>query len=71
VGVLGGGGVVVMEQVPHGSRRDKGRGDLVLPATMAAVGALQRGWAAVVRCKGGMGGGASAHGGGHACGGHG
>jgi hypothetical protein len=27
------------------------------------------GWAAVVRCKGGMGGGASAHGGGHACGG--
>jgi hypothetical protein len=32
-----------MEQVPHGSRRDKGRGDLVLPATMAAVGALQRG----------------------------
>jgi hypothetical protein len=26
-------------------------------------------WAAVVRCKGGMGGGASAHGGGHACGG--
>jgi hypothetical protein len=43
----------------------------VLPAMMAAVGALERGWAAVVRCKGGMGGGASAHGGGHACGGHG
>jgi hypothetical protein len=36
-------GVVVMEQVLRGSRRDKGRGDLVLPATMAAVGALQRG----------------------------
>jgi hypothetical protein len=32
-----------MEQVPHGSRRDKGRGDLMLPATMAAVGALQKG----------------------------
>jgi hypothetical protein len=46
----------------------EGKGGLV-PAMMAAVGALQRGWAAVVRCKGGMGGGASAHGGGHACGG--
>jgi hypothetical protein len=31
-----------MEHVPHGSRRDKGRGDLVLPATMAAAGVLQR-----------------------------
>jgi hypothetical protein len=42
----------------------------VLPAMMATVGALERGGrAAVVRCKGGMGGGASAHGGGHACGG--
>jgi hypothetical protein len=42
----------------------------MLPATMA-VGALQKGaWVAVVRCKGGMGGG-SAHGGGHACEGHG
>jgi hypothetical protein len=46
----------------------QGEGGL-LPATMA-VGALQKGvWVAVVRCKGGMGGGASAHGGGHACGG--
>jgi hypothetical protein len=37
-------GVVVMEQVPRGSRCDKGeRGGLVLPATMVAVGALQRG----------------------------
>jgi hypothetical protein len=58
-GCLGGCGVVVMEQVTRGSRCDKGRGGL-LPATMA-VGALQRG---VV-------GGASAHGGGHACEGHG
>jgi hypothetical protein len=52
----------------------------MLPATMVAVGALQRGcgavvvrckggWASVVRCKGGVGGGTSAHGGGHACGG--
>jgi hypothetical protein len=32
-----------MEQVLRGSRRDKGRGNLVLPATMAALGALQRG----------------------------
>jgi hypothetical protein len=36
---------------------------------LPAVGALQRGrGAAVVRCKGGVGGGGSAHGGGHACG---
>jgi hypothetical protein len=28
-------------------------------------------WAAVVRCKGGAWGGGCAHGGGHACGGHG
>jgi hypothetical protein len=41
--VLGGCGVVVMEQVPRGSRRDMGRGGLVLPAMMAAAGALQRG----------------------------
>jgi hypothetical protein len=34
------------------------RGDLVLPAMMAAVGALQRGvWVAVVHCKGGVWGG--------------
>jgi hypothetical protein len=45
----------------------EGKGGLV--SAMEAVGALQRGWAAVVRCKGGMGGSASAHGGGHACGG--
>jgi hypothetical protein len=55
--VLEGGRVVVMEQVIRGSRSDKGKGGL-LPATMA-VGALERG----------VGGGASAHGGGHACGG--
>jgi hypothetical protein len=53
VGVLG-CGVMVMEQVTHGNRRDMGRG-MVLLAVMA-VGVLQRGrWAAVVRCKGGMG----------------
>jgi hypothetical protein len=56
--VLGGCGVMVMEQVPHDSRRDMGREGL-LPTTMEVVGALQR-W--------GVGGG-SAHGGGHACGG--
>jgi hypothetical protein len=59
-GVLGGGGcgVVVMEQVTRGSRCDKGKGGLLL-ATMA-VGALQKGaWVAVVRCKGGMGGGSA------------
>jgi hypothetical protein len=57
-----------MEQVTRGNRRDKGEGGM-LPTTMAVVGALQRGWASVVHCKGGMGDGASAHGGGHACGG--
>jgi hypothetical protein len=31
-----------MEQVPRGSGCNKGRGGLVLPAMMAAVGALQR-----------------------------
>jgi hypothetical protein len=41
-GVLGGCGVVVMEQVTQGSRCDKGKGGL-LPAPMAVVGALQRG----------------------------
>ena len=53
-------GVVVIEYVLRGNRCDGGEGGLV-PAMMAAVGALQRG---------GVGGG-SAHGGGHACGGHG
>jgi hypothetical protein len=44
--------------VTRGSRCDKGKGGL-LPATMA-VGALQKGtWAAVVRCKGGVGGGSA------------
>jgi hypothetical protein len=57
--VLEGCGVVVMEQVTRGSRCDKGKGRTVLPAMMAAVGALQRGV-----------GGGSAHGGGHACVGH-
>jgi hypothetical protein len=51
-----GGGVVVMEQVPRGSRRDKGRGAGVAGGGCAA--------------KGKWGGGA-AHGGGHACRGHG
>jgi hypothetical protein len=46
----------------------QGEGGL-LPGTMAIVGALQGGLAAIVRCKGGVGGGASAHRGGHACGG--
>jgi hypothetical protein len=51
-------GVEVMEQVTRGSRCDKGKGGL-LPATMA-VGALQKGaWVAVVRCKGGVGGGSA------------
>jgi hypothetical protein len=49
-----------MEQVPRGSRCNGGEGGL-LPVTMAAVGALPRG----------AGGGGSAHGGGHACGGKG
>jgi hypothetical protein len=40
-------GVVVMEQVPHGSKHDKGRGTVLL-AVMAVVGALQRGSGAVV-----------------------
>jgi hypothetical protein len=48
-----------MEQVTRGSRCDKGKGAVLL-AVMVAVGALQRGV-----------GGGSAHGGGHACGGHG
>jgi hypothetical protein len=50
VGVLGGCGVVLMEQVTRGSKCNKGKGSL-LPTTMA-VGALQKGaWVAVVRCK--------------------
>jgi hypothetical protein len=40
-GVLGGCGVVVMEQVTRGSMRDMGRG-MVFLAVMV-VGALQRG----------------------------
>ena len=45
-----------MEQVTRGSRCDKGKGGLMLPAMMAAVGALQRGsGAVVVRCKRGRG----------------
>jgi hypothetical protein len=40
--VVLGCGVAVMEQVPRGSRCDEGEGGL-LPATMVAVGALQRG----------------------------
>jgi hypothetical protein len=59
-----------MEQVTQGSRYDGG--GMVLLAVMVAVGALQRGvWVAVVRCKRGVWGGGKAHGGGHACEGHG
>ena len=36
-------GVVVMEQVLRGSGATREGGDLVLPATMAVVGALQKG----------------------------
>jgi hypothetical protein len=39
--------VVVMEQVPRGSKHDNGRGTVLL-AVMAVVGALQRGSGAVV-----------------------
>jgi hypothetical protein len=47
-----------MEQATQGSRCDKGKGGL-LPAMMA-VDALQEGaWVAVVRCKGGVGGGSA------------
>jgi hypothetical protein len=45
--VVLGCGVAVMEQVPRGSKHDKGRGTVLL-AVMAAVGALQRGSGAVV-----------------------
>ena len=54
VGVLG-CGVAVMEQVTRGNKHDKGRGAGVAGSGCAA--------------KGKWGGGASAHGGGHACGG--
>jgi hypothetical protein len=64
--------VAVMEHVTRGSGCDGGEGGLVLPAMMAAVGALQRGCGAVVvRCKGGVWCGGVAHGGGHTCRGHG
>ena len=46
--VLGGCGVVVMEQVTRGNGCDMGKGGTVLLAVMAAVGALQRGSGAVV-----------------------
>jgi hypothetical protein len=46
-------GVAVMEQVTRGIRCDGG--GMVLLVVMAVVGALQRGWVAVVRCKGGVG----------------
>jgi hypothetical protein len=42
-GFIGEWGCRVMEQVTRGSRCDKGKGRTVLPATMAVVGALQRG----------------------------
>jgi hypothetical protein len=54
--------MVVMEQVPRGSKCNGGEGGLLL-ATMVAVGVLQKGrGAVVVRCKG-DGGGGSVHGG--------
>ena len=50
-----------MEQVPHGSRRDKGRGGLGVAGDDGGGGCAAKGaW-----------GGGSAHGGGHACKGHG
>jgi hypothetical protein len=55
VGVLG-CEVVVMEQVPCGSKHDKGRGDGVAGGNGGG-------------CAAKVGGGGGAHGGGHACGG--
>jgi hypothetical protein len=49
----------------------QGEGGLVLPAMMAAVGALQRGVGGGSALQRGVWGGGSAHGGGHACEGHG
>jgi hypothetical protein len=56
-GVLG-CGVVVMEQVPRGSKHDKGRGDGVAGGDGGGGCAAKGKW-----------GGGGAHGGGHACGG--
>ena len=48
-------GVVVMEQVLRGSRCDKGRGDGVASGDGGGGCAAKVVWAAVVRCKKGMG----------------
>jgi hypothetical protein len=64
-------GVAVMEYVTRGNKCDKGKGGLVLPAMMAAVGALQWGVGGGSALQRGVWGGGSAHGGGHACEGHG
>jgi hypothetical protein len=53
-------GVAVMEQVPCGSKHDKGRGDGVAGGNGGGCAAKGGGW-----------GGGGAHGGGHACGEHG
>jgi hypothetical protein len=58
--VVLGCGVAVMEQVPRGSKHDKGRGDGVAGGDGGGGCAAKRKW-----------GGGGAHGGGHACGGHG
>jgi hypothetical protein len=49
--------------------RQRGRGPGVAGDDGGDGCAAKVAWAAVVRCKGGVGGGASAHGGEHACGG--
>jgi hypothetical protein len=65
--VVLGCGVAVTEQMTRGSRCD---GGMVFLAVMA-VGALQKGgWAAVVRCKGGVGAVVVHMEAGHVCGGH-
>jgi hypothetical protein len=62
--------------VLRGSGCDKGRGPSVAGDDGGGGCAAKGEWAAVVRCKGGVGavkgawGGGSAHGGGHACEGH-
>jgi hypothetical protein len=51
--VVLGCGVAVMEQVTRGSGCDKGRGPGVA-GDDGGGGCAAKGWAAVVRCKGGM-----------------
>jgi hypothetical protein len=63
-------GVVVMEQVPHGSRRDKGEGDGVAGDDGDGGCAAKGKWGGGGVLQRGAWGGGSAHGGGHTCGGH-